>query len=146
MSITKQAKLFSAGVVPVRQTEEGPRYLLLRCYSYWDFPKGAIEPEETKIDAAIRECKEESSIEDLAFQWGEHYCETPIYGKGKVSYYFVAATAQSEVTMTVNPLLGRPEHDEYRWVSYTEAKTLLSERLLKVLKWAHNCVTSSEVL
>ncbi|NIR58308.1 MAG: NUDIX hydrolase, partial [Gammaproteobacteria bacterium] len=37
-----RAQRLSAGVVVVRTDRDGPRYLLLRAYRYWDFPKGEV--------------------------------------------------------------------------------------------------------
>ncbi len=37
----KKPKILSAGVIIVRYFDAGWRYLLLRVYDYWDFPKGA---------------------------------------------------------------------------------------------------------
>jgi hypothetical protein len=61
----------SAGVVVVRPSEEGWRFLLLRAFNHWDFPKGMVEAGEQPLEAAIREVQEESLIEDLEFRWGE---------------------------------------------------------------------------
>jgi len=36
----------------------------------------------------------------------------------------------------VSPELGRPEHDEWRWVSFDEAEHLLPPRLQPILAWA----------
>ena len=60
-------KLQSAGVIIVRFEKETPYFLLLGSFDFWDFPKGNIERDENKIQAAIREVKEESGIEDLNF-------------------------------------------------------------------------------
>jgi hypothetical protein len=38
--------------------------------------------------------------------------------------------------LPVSPELGRPEHHEYRWVTYEEARSLLPLRLLPILEWA----------
>lgn len=73
--------------VVVRREDGGWRVLVLRSFRNWDFPKGAVEPNETPLDAAIRETAEESSITDLAFRWGEVFCETVPYGRGKVARY-----------------------------------------------------------
>ena len=48
----------SAGVVILRQQGGHGRYLLLRAYSHWDFPKGLLEPGEEAIAAARREVEE----------------------------------------------------------------------------------------
>lgn len=131
--------VLSAGVVIIRREQEACRFLLLRAYSYWDFPKGEIEPGENPLEAARREVSEETGITDLLFPWGEVYHETPPYRSGnrqKVARYYIAEIRQQEVVLGVNPELGRAEHDEYRWVDVEQAQTLLGERLQQVLQWA----------
>ncbi len=127
----------SAGVVVVRRDpERGWLFLLLRAYQYWDFPKGMVEPGERPLEAAVREVREESTITDLAFRWGHIYKETPPYARGKVARYYLAETTQTDVSLPVNPELGRPEHDEFRWMSYQEARERVSARVRPVLDWA----------
>jgi len=130
----------SAGVVVVRFEEGRPRYLLLRVYGYWDFPKGQVEPGETPLQAAIREVEEETGLTDLVFRWGEIYQETPRYGRGKVARYYLAHSPEGEVSLPVNPELGFPEHQEFRWMTYEEARQLLVTRLQEILDWAHGIV------
>lgn len=127
---------FSAGVVVVRRDAEGWRLLLLRAYRDWDFPKGALERGESPLDAAIREAEEEAALRDLAFRWGDAYCETAPYGRGKVARYYLAETSETGITLPVSPTLGRPEHHEGRWVGPDEAARLLPPRLQPVLAWA----------
>ena len=126
----------SAGVVVVRQTAEGWRFLLLRAFNHWDFPKGMVEPGEEPLDAARREVREESLINDLEFRWGEPSTRTGPYSRGKVACYFIATTRTEEITLPVNPELGRPEHSEFRWVDYDEAVQMVSPRVRPVLRWA----------
>jgi 8-oxo-dGTP pyrophosphatase MutT (NUDIX family) len=126
----------SAGVVVVRQTEEGWRLLLLRAFNHWDFPKGMVEPGEEPLAAAVREVREESLIEDLEFSWGEASTRTGPYSRGKIACYYVAQTRTVEVTLPVNPEIGRPEHSEFRWVNFDEALQLVSPRVRPVLHWA----------
>jgi 8-oxo-dGTP pyrophosphatase MutT (NUDIX family) len=128
---------FSAGVVVVRRTPAGPRLLLLRAYRNWDFPKGQVEPGEQPLEAALRETREETGIDDLVFAWGEAWCETEPYGpRGKVARYYLAETARGHITLPVSPELGRPEHHEWRWVDMDGARGLLPPRLQPVLDWA----------
>ena len=129
-------RAFSAGVVVVRRDTGGWRLLVLRAYRNWDFPKGRVEPGETLRDAAIRETAEETAISDLVFRWGEACCETAPYRGGKVARYYLAETAQLNIVLPVSPELGRPEHHEWRWVSFDDAKRLLPPRLQPVLAWA----------
>lgn len=131
-----KVKVLSAGVVVVRK-EDGCRYLLLRCYNYWDFPKGIVEKGEHPLAAARREVTEEAGISELHFCWGDQYRETEPYGSGKVARYYVALTSQHRVVLGVSPELGRPEHDDYRWVTYKEGRGLVVERIGAVLEWAH---------
>ena len=130
-------KLLSAGVVVLMRTDQGCRYLLLRVFNYWDFPKGVVESGETPLETACREVQEETGITQLDFRWGEKFQETRPYGAGKVARFYVAQSEQHEVDLPVSPELGRPEHHEFRWVTYQEGLTLLTERLQPVLLWAH---------
>ena len=127
----------SAGVVVVRREQGDWRHLLLRAFNYWDFPKGLVEPGETRQQTAIRETAEETTITDLKFAWGDEYIDTSMYGDRKVASYFVAETAQKDITLPVNPEIGKPEHHEFRWLDYTSARLLLNDRLKPIIDWAH---------
>jgi 8-oxo-dGTP pyrophosphatase MutT (NUDIX family) len=126
----------AAGVVVFRRTEGGVRLLVLRAYKNWDFPKGMVEPGESELDAARRECAEETGLTELDFPFGDAHRDTVPYAGGKVARYFVAETQSAAITLPVSPELGRPEHHEWRWVSFDEAEELLPPRLAVVLDWA----------
>lgn len=136
MSRAKTAKILSAGAVLVRETDSGPRFLLLRAYRHWDFPKGMVEAGEDPLTAARREIGEETGITGIEFPWGTDYTETEPYSKGKVARYYLARTDESRVQLLVNPETGRTEHAEYRWVSFEDAWELTSPRVRLVLRWA----------
>jgi 8-oxo-dGTP pyrophosphatase MutT (NUDIX family) len=131
-----KSPVLSAGVVVVRFAADGCRYLLLRAYRYWDFPKGLVEPGEDPMAAARREAWEEAGLVRLAFRWGPTFMETPPYGSGKIARYYVAETEQVEIDLPISPELGRPEHHEYRWPGYDEACGLLVPRVATILDWA----------
>lgn len=120
----------------VRFRERGLRYLLLRAFNYWDFPKGEVEPGEEPLESAVREVAEETSLTGLRFRWGRDYTETPRYAHNKIARYYLAEAPNGQVELPVNPELGRPEHHEYRWLSREQAEGLLNERLRAVLGWA----------
>lgn len=126
----------SAGVVPIRFFGKEPRMLVLRAYRNWDFPKGAVEPGETPLEAARREVREETGLTRLDFRWGEDYRETGPYRRGKVARYYLAETRDEAAYLPLSPTLGRPEHHELRWVTAREAARLLPERLQPILRWA----------
>lgn len=126
----------SAGVVIVRPSDTGLRCLLLRCYGYWDFPKGEVESGEDPLTAAIRETREETGLDALEFPWGHGFTETPPYAQGKVARYYLAQSADGDVCLPVSPELCVPEHHEFRWVSFAEGRALVNERVGAVLDWA----------
>jgi bis(5'-nucleosidyl)-tetraphosphatase len=126
----------SAGIVVLRETPDGPLLLLLRAYRNWDFPKGLVEAGEEPLDAAVRETREETGIAELAFDWGARFIDTGPYAGNKIARYFIARTRTADVTLHVNPALGRPEHHEYRWVSVETALRLAAPRVRQVVAWA----------
>jgi 8-oxo-dGTP pyrophosphatase MutT (NUDIX family) len=95
-----------------------------------------VEAGEEPLNAAVREVKEETLIEDLDFAWGEDYIETGPYSRGKVARYYLAKTSTAEVSLPVIEELGRPEHNEFRWVDEAGALKLVSARVEPIVKWA----------
>jgi 8-oxo-dGTP pyrophosphatase MutT (NUDIX family) len=131
----------SAGVVVLRRADEGWRVLLLRVYNYWDFPKGGIEPGEDALTTARREVREETTLENLDFAWGESFIDTVPYGRDrKVARYFVARTTVDQISLPVNPQLGKPEHHEWQWLDWETAEQRVPERLWPVLRWAQDVI------
>jgi len=122
--------------VVVRREGDDWLYLLLRAFNHWDFPKGMVEEGEEPLAAAIREVREESTIEDLDFAWGSSSTQTGPYSGGKVARYYLAATRTSDVSLPINPMIGRAEHSEYRWVDFDAALELVSPRVQPVVRWA----------
>lgn len=133
----------AAGAVVFRRTPRGPRYLVLRAFKNWDFPKGLVETGENQLDCAKREVAEETGLTDLDYPFGEEFRETLPYAGNKVARYYLAETEQVEIVLPVSPELGRPEHHEYRWVSLDEAEELLPPRLAVVLDWAQRTISGS---
>nr|WP_295902679.1 NUDIX domain-containing protein [uncultured Bdellovibrio sp.] len=132
------SKRFSAGIVPVFRENHEILFLLLRSYNYWDFPKGEVEKNEDPFAAAKRELQEETGIEKVQFPFGEVYKETPPYSQGKVARYYIGEVKTKSVILGINEELGRAEHQEYRWVNYKNAKSLLGERVGAILDWANS--------
>ena len=140
MSSSAHPQRLSSGVVVVTLAQRKLKYLLLRAYRNWDFPKGLVEAGEAPIDAALREVREETTLDDLSFDWGLAFMDTGPYNKGKISRYYIARSSRSEVLLPVNPELGRPEHHEARWVDFAKALTMVSPRLQPVVRWAHGII------
>ena len=127
---------YSAGIIPVRyHAVNQPKLLMLRVYNLWDFPKGMLEDGEDHITAAKREIEEETTLSDYIFHWGFDYVDTGPYAHGKVSRYFIAECATGEVSLPVNPELGRPEHHDFRWMDIYEVRQKVRPRLLPIIDW-----------
>ena len=126
-----------------RRSERAIRVLILRAYNNWDFPKGLVEPGEDELAAAKREVEEETGLADLEYPFGEEFKETLPYAGRKVARYYLAETGKVELELPVSPELGRPEHHEYRWVSFDEAEDLLPPRLAIVLEWARKTISGT---
>jgi len=131
----------SAGAVVFRRTDRGIRLLVLRAYKNWDFPKGLIDTGEDPLAAAKREVREETGLADCDYPFGDEHKETLPYANNKIARYYLAETEEHAIELPVSTALGRPEHHEYRWVSFDEAEDLLPPRLAVVLAWARNTLS-----
>lgn len=134
----------SCGAVILRDTPAGFRVLLLRVFRHWDFPKGLMEAGETPKQTALREVAEESGITRLEFPWGDLWQDTGPYNRGKIARYYLARTDQQDVQLLPSPDTGRPEHSEYRWVSFAQARRLASPRVAAVVDWAAGVVEARD--
>ena len=128
-------RILSAGVVVVSRVDDNWRVLLLRVYNYWDCPKGVVEAGEDPLAAARREVREETSIAELDFHWGEDFFETAPYSNNKIARYYLAGSEHPDVKLRVNPALGRAEHHEYRWLGFDDAAKLVVPRIPRA-RWA----------
>ena len=139
-SDVKKIRRTSAGAVVLRQENGQWHALLLRAWSHWDFPKGNVEQGESLLQAALREVSEETGITAISFPWGEAFARTAVYSKDKVAFYSIAETEVLNVVLDPNPQTGETEHDEYRWVPWSELPSLLSPRLDCILVWVSQVV------
>jgi len=131
---------WSNGLVLARMTDDGWMTLMLRAYHHWDFPKGIQEAGEEPLQTALRELGEETGIDDVEFVWGEQSMSTGPYSRGKTACYFIAKTLQENVVMGISSETGKPEHHEWRWVSFDEAYDLSTPRVRQIVQWARQII------
>lgn len=134
----------SAGGVVYRLHEGGALFLLIKdSYQNWGFPKGHLESGERAEDAALREVREETGIDDLALRGRIETIDWYFRFRGqlihKVCHFYLMETNQA----TTNP-----QHAEgitaCRWVSYDEARAAISyANARKVLGQANEMITGS---
>lgn len=127
----------SAGIILLDVRQNPYRVLCLRAYANWDFPKGQLDPGEIHQQAALRELEEETGYTLDDIRMIESLLNTPesvVHGSGKrkktsTYFYAVLENFDKEPYLPINPDLGKPEHDEWRWVSVTDLPDLLPKRL-----------------
>ena len=61
------------------------------------FPEGLVEAGEEPIDAAVREVREETTLDDISFDWGLVFMDTGPYNKGKISRYYIARSKETHI-------------------------------------------------
>lgn len=131
----------SAGGVVYRLHEGGALFLLIKdSYQNWGFPKGHLESGEHAEDAALREVREETGIDDLALRGRIETIDWYFRFRGqlihKVCHFYLMETNQA----TTNP-----QHAEgitaCRWVAYDDARASISyANARKVLGRAHEMI------
>lgn len=117
-------------------------YLLLK-YTYkttfWDFPKGNIEPRETEEETVRREVREETGLEEIKFVPNFREKISYFYRRnGQTVYkeviYFLVESRKAEVKIS-------EEHVGYEWVDFETAKARLKQNSREALEKAHAFLT-----
>ena len=131
----------SSGVAIVDLNLEDPTaeatVLCVRAYANWDFPKGQLEEGESHVQAAVREVEEEVSLlHGSDYILSGRPAGATTYGKGSrqktATYYIGQRMSDATPFLPVNPELGKPENDEYRWVPLSELQALMPPRLKSI--------------
>lgn len=139
----------SAGGIIYYINEEGkPIFLLLQNTlkkTYWEFPKGKIEKGEKLEQTAVREAKEETSIENLQLIPGFKYAldwyfrfEGQLIRKEAV-FFLLKINKEEKTKVKINK-----EHQQFAWMDFETAmkeiniksnKTMLREANDNILKY-----------
>jgi len=102
------------------KSTEAPHYLLLHnARGHWDFPKGGIDPGESKVEAALRELKEEAGITATIINGFEHsfsyfYTEQDGQKAHKTVYFFVGHADSTDIVLS-------HEHIDCAWLPFKKA-------------------------
>ena len=120
-------KVESFGVIPLIKDEKGSYRVLLILHSkgvHWGFPKGKANPEETPLESATRELREETGLEIVQILSEEPITEHYQFRhKGerilKVVHYF-PALVKGELN------LQEEEVRDAKWLTLDQAEQQLS--------------------
>ncbi len=128
----------SCGAVVFYNGKSNTRILLVKNNNgrYWSFPKGHIEIGETEQETAVREIKEETSLEveiKDGFREVSDYCPF-----GKIRKHVVFFLAQA---FTDNVRIQEEEIAEYIWVDLQQARKLCSyDNDLRIINKAETAI------
>lgn len=128
----------SCGAVIFYNGKSNTRILLVKNNNgrYWSFPKGHIEIGETEQQTAVREIKEETSLDveiKDGFREVSDYCPF-----GKIRKHVVFFLAQA---FTDNVKVQEEEIAEYIWVDLQQARKLCSyENDLRIINKAETAI------
>lgn len=118
---------YDAGIIPVYNTGTAPHYLVLKHQAgHWGFPKGHIQPGETRRDAARRELREEAGIRQVVMIEGKSWDDLYRYKKadGTVVEKNVVLFLGQVSDEYVRP--GQDEISDHAWLSYEAAHQRLT--------------------
>jgi len=120
----------SVGIIPVHSGPDGTQLFCLvhHTVGHWAFPKGHEDAGESREAAARRELYEETGVLTCKIDGAHTFSEKYSFEKDNVHYdkevtYFVGFVDSLEHTA---PPAFKHEISESRWLSYYEAKDLLT--------------------
>lgn len=118
-------KEMSCGAVVYNIFEGTTKFLLIKHVNgkHWAFPKGHVENNETKVETALREIKEETGLD---VELDDHFCKMVSYNVNphilKDVFYFVAKTKAGADKVS----LQKEEISKYGWFDFYEALSVLT--------------------
>lgn len=121
----------ASGAVVYRLVDDQPQYLLLKSATsnFWGFPKGHVEGQETDIETAVREIREETQLHvtvDPTFHADLDYDMQNGHHKHVVLY-----TAQVPADVTITRQV--EEISDFGWFDFATAHERLSYPNLQAL-------------
>lgn len=132
----------SCGAIIVRKNNDTFETLLIKMVKgHWSFPKGHVESDETEIETALREIKEETNLDviiDTRFREITTYSPCP--GVLKDVIFFIAMAKTNDVVVQ------ETEVESAMWVELNEAIDIVTfECDRQILKKAIKYVEKQEV-
>lgn len=99
---------------------------------FWGFPKGHMEDNETEIETATRECKEEVGLDVIIDPSKKYSTDYVINNRIEKNVVFYLATVENS-----HVFMQKSEIEKYKWCSFDEALELLVyDNLIDVFNFA----------
>lgn len=134
----------SCGAVVFRDIKGEVRYLLIKNQrsANWGFPKGHIEPGETKEETAYREVLEETGIHLKIIDGFS--CVSRYKIRDKVDKVVTIFTGTTNDTSTI---IQKEEIEDYIWLTFEKAMNLLRfDNDKHILKSAHDFLNDNNII
>lgn len=132
----------SCGALVYHKNEDHIQFLLIksRYGEHWSFPKGHVEGQETEVETALREVKEETGL-DITLQDGFRHC-VEYYPKPNIKkkvVYFLGESHSRDFKMQeeeISRILWADIRKAYHMVTFKNDKNLIlmAEKQLQQLK------------
>lgn len=113
--------------------------LIKQTKGHWGFPKGHVEKDETEIETATREVKEETNL-DVAIDENKRYTMKYVTDKGKLKevVLFIAKCVGGEIERQES------EISEIKWLNFNEAlKKITYDNTRELFKKVLDCYKNS---
>lgn len=136
----------SAGFIIVKQNANGMYHVLgLQVFGRIDVPKGHVEKNESDLQAAFRECEEESGLKITKkdMLWGRESINISRHHKDVILYLAKIPDLQ-EPSIQRNPETGMLEHDSFHWLTWEQAVYKCHPYLINGFIWARNKILQKE--
>lgn len=134
----------SCGAVVYRDIKGEIRYLLIKNKrsAHWGFPKGHIEPGETKIETAKREVLEETGIHINIIDGFECISKYKIRDRIEKKVSIFVGTTKDTST-----IIQQEEIEDYIWLTYDRAMSLLKfDNDKNILSSAHTYLNDNNYI
>jgi 8-oxo-dGTP pyrophosphatase MutT (NUDIX family) len=138
----KEAKKYRPAVFVVAYKRRGKKieYLVLKRILHWkgwEFPKGGIEPKETKKQTVFRELKEETHLVPIKitkFNKSGRYSYSENAKRARPGFHGQTYSLYAAEVKKGKVKYDKKEHDGHKWLSFSQA--------LKKLTWPNqrNCL------
>lgn len=93
----------------------------------YDIPKGRIDPGETPLQCAIRETREEATIDITHLDSGP-------YTSDRLTVWLAESYQQPQIG--VNPTTGMQEHLGYKWITSDQMESQCLDYLKPHIQWS----------